>query len=185
MVIIWSAPLITLVSALPFLIALWEARLPTYNLVLLVSWFFFLLTAQCLSWAMKNLQSSLCHVGPFSCCMQILSCSMWDLVPSPRIKHKPPALGAQGLRHWATGKSQSSCFWRQWSLCQKFPFLLPSSHLYTPKLHFPREVSQIQPGQSAPSSWIPISIFTRESSVDLSSNKYALVMYTACCEILA
>ena len=184
MVIIWSPPLITLVSTLPLLIASWEARLPSYNLVLLASWFFFLLAAQGLSWAMRNLQSSLRHVRPFSCCMQILSCSMWDLVPSPRIKHKPPALGAQGLGHRATGKSQSSRFWLQWSLCQKIPFLLPSSHLYMPKLHFPREVSQVQPGQSASPLWIPISIFTRESSVDLSSNKYALVMYTACCEIL-
>ena len=30
--------------------------------------------------------------------MQTLSCGMWDLVPSPGIKPRPPALGAWGLR---------------------------------------------------------------------------------------
>ena len=38
----------------------------------------------------------------FSCRMQTLSCSMWDLVPRPAIEHGPPALGAQSLSHWAT-----------------------------------------------------------------------------------
>ena len=38
----------------------------------------------------------------FSCSTWVFSCSMWDLVPWPRIKPKPPALGAQRLSHWTT-----------------------------------------------------------------------------------
>ena len=38
----------------------------------------------------------------FSCSMQTLSCGMWDLVPRPGIKPRPPALGAWSLRHWTT-----------------------------------------------------------------------------------
>ena len=38
----------------------------------------------------------------FSCNMQTLSCSMWDLIPWPRIKPRSPALGAQSLSHWTT-----------------------------------------------------------------------------------
>ena len=34
--------------------------------------------------------------------MRTLSCGLWDLVPSPGIKPRPPALGAQGLSHCAT-----------------------------------------------------------------------------------
>ena len=34
--------------------------------------------------------------------MSTFSCSMWDLVPWPRIKPRPPALGAQSLSHWTT-----------------------------------------------------------------------------------
>ena len=34
----------------------------------------------------------------------VLSCSTWDLVPQPRIKPKPPALGMQNLSHWTTSK---------------------------------------------------------------------------------
>ena len=30
------------------------------------------------------------------------SCSMWDLVPSPGIEPRPPALGVQSLSHWTT-----------------------------------------------------------------------------------
>ena len=29
-----------------------------------------------------------------------LSCSMWDLVPRPGIKPRPPAWGTQSLSHW-------------------------------------------------------------------------------------
>ena len=32
--------------------------------------------------------------------MWTLSCGMWDLVPWPRIKPRPPALGAWSLSHW-------------------------------------------------------------------------------------
>ena len=38
----------------------------------------------------------------FSCSMQTLSCGMWDLVPWPGIKPRPPALGAWSLSHWTT-----------------------------------------------------------------------------------
>ena len=31
-----------------------------------------------------------------------LSCSMWDLVPSPGMKPRPPALGAWSRSHWTT-----------------------------------------------------------------------------------
>ena len=31
-----------------------------------------------------------------------LSCSMWDLVPQPGIKHGPSGLGLSNLSHWTT-----------------------------------------------------------------------------------
>ena len=34
-----------------------------------------------------------------------LSSGIWDWVPPPGIKPRPPALGTQGLSHWTTGKS--------------------------------------------------------------------------------
>ena len=39
----------------------------------------------------------------------IFSCSMWDLVPCPRIKSRHPALGAWSLSHWTT--REDSMFW--------------------------------------------------------------------------
>ena len=33
-----------------------------------------------------------------------LSCSMWDLIPSPGIVPRPPALGEKSLSHWITRK---------------------------------------------------------------------------------
>ena len=36
--------------------------------------------------------------------LAVLSCSTWDLVPQPRIKPQPPALGMQNLSHWTTSK---------------------------------------------------------------------------------
>ena len=38
----------------------------------------------------------------FTCSMQTLSCSMWDLVPQPGIEPGSPALGAQSLSHRTT-----------------------------------------------------------------------------------
>ena len=32
----------------------------------------------------------------------VFSCSVWDLVPQPGLKPKPPVLGAQSLSHWTT-----------------------------------------------------------------------------------
>ena len=40
--------------------------------------------------------------GIFSCSMQTLSCSKWDLVPWPGIEHRPPTLEAWSLSHWTT-----------------------------------------------------------------------------------
>ena len=34
----------------------------------------------------------------------IFSCGMWDLVPRPGTKPKPPALGVQSLSHRTTGE---------------------------------------------------------------------------------
>ena len=42
--------------------------------------------------------------GIFSCSMQTLSCDMWNLVPQPRIRLGPPALGVQSLSHWTTSE---------------------------------------------------------------------------------
>ena len=59
--------------------------------------FFFLkiyLTAPGLSCCIQDLQFSLLHAG--------FSCRMWDLIPWPEIKPRPPALGAQRLTRWTT-----------------------------------------------------------------------------------
>ena len=45
-------------------------------------------------------QVSVAALGIFSCSLQTLSCSIWDLVPCPGIKPQPPALGAWSLSHW-------------------------------------------------------------------------------------
>ena len=37
-----------------------------------------------------------------SCGMRGFCCSMWDLVPRPEIKARPPALGAWSLNNWTT-----------------------------------------------------------------------------------
>ena len=36
----------------------------------------------------------------FSCSMQTLSCSMWDIVPRPAIEPWPSSLGAWMLSYW-------------------------------------------------------------------------------------
>ena len=40
--------------------------------------------------------------GIFSCGLQTLSCSTWDLVPRSGVEPSPPALGAWCLSHWTT-----------------------------------------------------------------------------------
>ena len=40
--------------------------------------------------------------GIFSCGMGTLSGSMWDLIPQPGIKPRPPALRVWSLSHWTT-----------------------------------------------------------------------------------
>ena len=42
------------------------------------------------------------HAGSFSYNTQTLSCILWDQVPWPGIKPRPPALGAWSLSHWTT-----------------------------------------------------------------------------------
>ena len=43
----------------------------------------------------------------FSCGIQILICSTWDLVLCPVFEPWPPALGAQSLSHWITREISS------------------------------------------------------------------------------
>ena len=38
--------------------------------------------------------------GIFSCGMQTLSCSTWDLVPCPGMEPRCPTLGVWNLSHW-------------------------------------------------------------------------------------
>ena len=40
----------------------------------------------------------------FSCSLQTLICSMWDLVPLPGIEPGPPTLGVWSLSPWTTGE---------------------------------------------------------------------------------
>ena len=49
--------------------------------------------------------------GIFSYGVGTLSCGMWDLDPWPRVEPGIPALGAQSLSHWTTGKSWDSASW--------------------------------------------------------------------------
>ena len=62
---------------------------------------FICLALSCLSCGTWSLQSLLQHSVSFSC-------SMWDLLPQPRIELRPPALGAESLR--PPGKSPEHHF---------------------------------------------------------------------------
>ena len=46
----------------------------------------------------------------FSCDMQTLSFSMWDLVPWLRVEPRPPALGVWSLSHWTSKEVPSGTF---------------------------------------------------------------------------
>ena len=46
----------------------------------------------------------------FTCVMQTLTYSMWDLVPWPGFEPGPPALGAQSLSHWTSRKVPRETF---------------------------------------------------------------------------
>ena len=70
-------------------------------------------TSYCLSWSQANTVSILSSVTInfvnnmfflFFKYLFIYLAGMWDLVPRPGIKPRPPALGTQGLSHWATVK---------------------------------------------------------------------------------
>ena len=56
----------------------------------------------CLCWVL------VAECGIFTCSLQTLSCSIWDLVPWPGIKPKSPALEAWSLSHWSTREVPSS-----------------------------------------------------------------------------
>ena len=64
----------------------------------------------------------LCHILAIAheildlcCIMQDLG--MWDLVPWPGIKPRPPALWAWSLSHWTPGKFLLLCSLNLWQLC--------------------------------------------------------------------
>ena len=62
-----------------------------------------------------------------SCSMQILSCCMWDLVPSSGNEPGPPALEAWSLSYWPTRGVLTSQVFSEYSLhpghvhCTLFP----------------------------------------------------------------
>ena len=60
-----------------------------------------------------------------------LSCSMWNLVPSPGIKPQPSALGAQSLCHWTTREVPLLCILATSSYC---PLLLLGPYHFCPLL---------------------------------------------------
>ena len=82
--------------------------------------------------------------------MQTLNCSMWDLVPWPGIKPRPPALGAQTLSHWSTRDVPTPA-----SLLT-LPFLPPSVSraLHSPSL-LVLSWSPFLPYWAGPHGWIP------------------------------
>ena len=43
--------------------------------------------------------------------MLSFSCGMWDLIPWPGIKSRPPALGSWGPRHWTSREVPLLLFW--------------------------------------------------------------------------
>ena len=62
-----------------------------------------------------------------SCGTQDLSCDMWDLVPWPGMKPRPPALGAWSLSHWTTREVSHKSLWcpsqsglNCWYRCSRF-----------------------------------------------------------------
>ena len=88
------------------------------------------------------------------CCdVQTLRCSMWDLVPWPRIKPRPPALKAWSLSHWTTGKvkvkslSHVQLFATPWTAAyQATPSMAFSRQEYQSGLLFPSPVDLPNPG---------------------------------------
>ena len=73
-----------------------------------------------------------------SCGRWTLSCSIWDLVPWPGIKHRPPALGAQIPSHWTTRKVPVTHNLKENSWCGKNKVLSERhSQSQRPFLHHP------------------------------------------------
>ena len=63
---------------------------------------FFLILKKYLFYLFSCVGSKVQHAGSLiSCCdvQSISSCNLWGLAPQPRIKPRPPALGAQSLSH--------------------------------------------------------------------------------------
>ena len=69
-----------------------------YLFIYLFSWLCWVLVATRGIVAMCRIFVVVC--GIFSYGMWALSCGMWDLVPSPGIEPRPPALGPWSLIHW-------------------------------------------------------------------------------------
>ena len=59
--------------------------------------------------------------GIFSCIMQALSCSKWDVIVRPGTEHLPTALGAWSLSPWTTREVPIFRYWRKTCM----PFYLP------------------------------------------------------------
>ena len=58
-----------------------------------------------------------------------LSCAMWDLVPRPGIKPRPPALGVWSLSHWTTREAPQGSGFFFLTFCK---YLLNVSHDLSP-----------------------------------------------------
>ena len=89
---------------------------PCYSFLFFKEWTFFKIFIYLFVCAW----SPLWHVGffffsvaacrTFSCSVQTLSCSMWDLVHLPGIKPGPPTFGAWSPSHWTTREVPIICF---------------------------------------------------------------------------
>ena len=80
------------------------------------------------------IRSYLWNARSFSCSMQTLSCSMWDLVPRPGIKFGPPATRARSLSHRTTREVPTSLSWNLVTLFGLTDALLV--HLWVWVYHF-------------------------------------------------
>ena len=57
-----------------------------------------------------NFLKSLCFLRKYLA-VPDLSWGMWDLVPSPGMEPRPPALGARSLSNWTTKEIPAFCFY--------------------------------------------------------------------------
>ena len=73
--------------------------LPLKGLLSVAAFFFISLFIYLLLWLHQVLVAARVIL---SCSAEILSCSMWDLVPWPGTEPRPPELGVHSLSHWTT-----------------------------------------------------------------------------------